>query len=155
MKSLFSLTLSADDPNAGDYFPSVDLSPCTGVKEIRFFVGMVPVVIFPFQGMREVLASVLSCQVQTIVLDFIDDGPGAFDEVFFRGVAGLDAQLKRIATEYEGVGKTVVKLSANDPFVLGPYLTDFGACGILVFGSRAGDSLNCGDIQWFTGDDRR
>lgn len=127
-----------------------------GVEEIQFFVGMVPVVMFPFQGIRETLASVLSRQVKKITLDFItDDSVDVLDEVFFQGLTKLDAQLKRIASAYEGFGKTVVKLSANDPFILGSYLANFRECGVLNFGSRIRDSLNCGDIQWFIGGDGR
>jgi len=116
---------------------------------------MIPVVMFPSQGIRETLVSVSSRRVQTIVLDFIHDGMDVFDGTFIQGFVGLDAQLKRVASEYEGVGKTVVKLSANDPFVLGSYLNGFRARGILVFGSRVGDPLDCGDIKWFGGDGGR
>lgn len=142
-------TLSANNPNAGDRFSDVDLSPCTGVEEIRFFVAMVPVAVFPSQSIRETLVSVTSRRVQTIVLDFIvDHAVDTFDESFLRGFAGLDPQLKRIASEYEGVGKMVVKLSANEPLVLGSCLTGFGTYGILVIGSRIGGPLKNGDIQW-------
>jgi hypothetical protein len=123
------------------------------IEEIRFFVGMVPVVMFPFQRIRETLVSVSSRRVQTIALDFIiDGGVDAFDGGFFHGFTGLDPQLGRIASEYEGIGKTVVKLSADDPFILGSYLTDFKMCGVLALGSRIRDSVNYGDIRWFGGD---
>lgn len=145
LKGLLCPALPADNPNTGECFPTVDLSPCTGIQEVRFFTGMIPVVTSPSQRIRETLASVSSRQAQTIVLDFIvDDGVGVVNEDFFRGFAGLDVQLKRIASEYEGIGKTVVKLSANVPFdVLGPYFAGFGTHGILDFGSRIDGSLHC------------
>ena len=100
--------------------------------------------------MGETLGSVSSRQVQTIVLDFIiDGGLDVSDNGLSQGFIGLDAQLQRIASDYEGVGKTMVKLSANDPFTLGSYLTSFRMCGILVFGSRVGGPLSCGGMQWF------
>ena len=143
-----SLAPPADDPNAGDCFLSVDLSPCTGVEEIRFFVGMVPAGTFPIQRMGETLGSVSSRRVQTIVLHFImDGGLDVSDNGLSRGFVGLDAQLQRIASEYEGVGNTMVKLPVNDSFTLGSYLSNFRTSGILVCGSRIGDSLACGDVQ--------
>lgn len=157
MTGLFSLTLIADDQSADNCFPNVDLSLCAVVQEVRFFVGMVPVSTFPSQRIRESLVSVVSRRVRTIVLDLIiDHGVDVVNEDFFRGFAGLDPQLKRIASEYEGVGKTVVKLSANLPFgILGSHLTDFRTCGVLDFGSRIGGPLHCVDVQWFDGDGER
>jgi len=143
--------LSADDPNAGDRFLAVDLSPCVGVEEIRLFVAMVPVAAFPFRSVRETLVSVSSRWVRTIILDFIiDHAVDLFDEGFLRSFSGLDPELKRIASGYEGAGKMVVKLSANEPSCLGSCLTGFRTCGDLAI-SRIGGPLECGDVQWSSG----
>lgn len=155
MKCLVSLALPADNLNAGDCFPSVDLSSCTKVQEIKFFVGMIPAVTFPFHGIRETLASVSSRRVQKIVMDFNIDKVDAFDKGFSQGFGGFDVQLTRIASIHRGNGKTVVKLSAGDPFVLGSYLSDFRTCGVLVLGTRNGGPLGCGGIQWYDGDGGR
>lgn len=106
--------------------------------------------------MRETLVSVSSRRIRKVVLDIIiDHAVDTFDGSFLQGFAGMDPQLERIALEYEGVGKTVVELSANDPLVLGSRLTDFRTCGVLVIGSRIGGPLESEDIQWSNEDGGR
>jgi hypothetical protein len=117
---------------------------------------MIPAARFPFHRIRETLVSVLSHRVQKVILDLnIEGGVDTFDECCFQSFGGLDAQLTRIASDYRGVGKTVVELSADDPFVLGLYLTNLRTCGVLVFGTRVGDAPGCGCVQWFDGDGGR
>lgn len=140
----------ANNQTTGDYIPGVDLSPCTLIKEIKFFVGMVPAAKLPLRAIREALESVSSCRVELITLDIstTDAGDGPNQELF-KTFQRLDFNLHWIALAHQGGRKTVVKLSANDPFVLGSCLCRFREHGKLVLGTRFGGPSGFGDVRWF------
>lgn len=102
------------------------------------------------EGIHDTLGTVLSHRVRTITLDLnTRDARGAFGKGYFRSFQKLDANLHRIASAYQGVGKTEVKLSADKPFALGSYLRHFRQRGKLVLGTRPGEPFGLGDVRWF------
>ena len=111
---------------------------------------MVPEVGPPLDGIHKMLGSVSSRQTQAITLDLnVEDTRDSSNREYLRRFRTLDTDLHRIASAYQGVGKTVVKLSANNPFVLGLYLRRFKQHGKLILGTRTRKPSGFGDVQWF------
>lgn len=111
---------------------------------------MVPEAEPPLEGIYDMLGSVSSCHVQTITLDLnLKDAKDALGKEYLQCFRRLDIDLHRIASVYRGVGRTVVKLSAVNPFVLGLYLRRFRRRGELILGTRIGGPSGFGDLQWF------
>lgn len=139
-----------DHSTPGDCYSAVDLSPCTRLEEVRFFVGMVPVGEFPLDGIHDSLESISSRDVRMITLDLnAIDAAGTSQPVFLRSFRRLDSKLCKIASDYLGAGSTVVRLSASNPHALGLCLRRFEESGKLVLGTRYRDSLEVGDVQWY------
>lgn len=110
---------------------------------------MVPVA-EPLSGIYTALGTVSSSHVRTITLDLnAQHVRDTSTHEYFQGFRKLDAELHRIASAHQGVDKTVVKLSANNPFALGLCLRRFRRCGKLVLGTRYGEQFGFGDVQWF------
>ena len=85
-----------------------------------------------------------------ITLDFnLLDARDASSQEYLQRFRRLDPNLYRIASAYQGVGKTVVKLCATNPFVLGLYLRRFKRRGELTLGTRIGKPSGFGDVRWF------
>ena len=85
-----------------------------------------------------------------ITLDLnLVDARDASSPGYLQRIRRLDPDLSRIASAYQGVGKTVVKLSASNPFVLGLYLRRFKRRGELTLGTRIGKPSGLGDVRWF------
>ena len=126
------------------------MHPVTLIKEIKFFVGMVPVTELPLQAICEALESILSCRVGMITLDLntMDTGD-VHSQEFLKHFQKLDFNLYWIALAREEGRQTVVRLSANDPFVIGLCLHRFRSYGKLVLGTRSGGLSSLGDVQWY------
>jgi len=104
----------------------------------------------PLRGIYNSLRTVSSSHVRTIVLDLnAQDSKETFNQEYFRSFRRLDVELHRIADAHQGIGKTVVKLSANNPFALGLCLRRLRRRGKLVLGTRFGEPFGFGEVQWF------
>ena len=113
-------------------------------------MGAVPVANLPLQAIRETLESVSSRCVGVITLDLsTTDTENALSHELLKNFQRLDFNLQWIALAHRGDGQTVVKLSVNNPFVLGSYLCRFKSYGKLVLGTRSGGPSGFGDVQWF------
>ena len=143
---------TTDDQTTGDCIPGADLSPCTSIEEIKFFAGMVPMAKLPLRAIHQALESVSSRRVEVITLDLTTTDPmDAPSQEFLQIFQRLDFNLHWIALAHQGDRRTVVKLSANDPFVLGSCLRRFTSYGKLVLGTRSGGPSGFGDVQWLNG----
>ena len=110
---------------------------------------MVPVA-EPISGIYDILGSVSSPHVRTITLDLnAQDVKDTSNHEYLQSFRKLDAELYRIASARQGGGKTVVKLSANNPFALGLCLRRFRRDGRLVLGTRYGEPFDFGEVHWF------
>ena len=142
---------TTNDQTADGHIPNVDLSPCTFIEEIKFLVGMVSVAKHPLKTIREALESVASRCVGVITLDLNTTDTGdASNQELLQYFQRLDFNLCWIASARRGGKQTVVKLSVNDPFVLGSCLRRFKTHGKLILGTRSvGPSGFLGDVEWF------
>jgi hypothetical protein len=111
---------------------------------------MVPVANFPLDGMRGSLGSVSSRDVREITLDLnVEEAAGTSSAKFRRDFRKLDSELSRIASNYLGIGSTVVKLSTSNPHALSLCLRRFKRSGKLVLGTRYRGSSGLGEVQWY------
>jgi len=147
----YTLLFTTNDQTADGHIPKVDLSPCTIIEEIKFLVGMVPVATLPLRAILEALESVASRRVGVITLDLDTTDTGdEFGRELLQYFQRLDFNLHWIALARQGGRQTVVKLSANDPFILGSCLRRFKTHGKLILGTRSGGPSGfLGDVRWF------
>lgn len=113
-------------------------------------MAMVPAEKLPLQAIRKALGSVSSRRVRAITLDLsTTDVENASSEEFLRNFGILDFNLQRIALTQRKGRQIAVKLSANDPYILGSCLPRFKNHGKLVLGTRSRGAHGMGDVEWF------